>query len=53
MDNKELRPKTKKGLTPLETVVLSETGNVNFTKNRLLGAEEKAFRQAKKLSSKP
>jgi len=40
----------KKELTPLEKAAMNKVGDKNYTKQRLLGAERKAWRAAKKLS---
>jgi hypothetical protein len=39
-----------KKLTPLEKEAMKEFGDKRYTKQRLLGAEKKAWRAAKKLS---
>ena len=41
---------TKKELTPLEKASLRKMGDRSYTKQRLLGAERKGWRAAKKLS---
>jgi hypothetical protein len=40
----------KKELTPLEKEAMKKLGDKGYTKQRLLGAERKAWRAAKKLS---
>jgi hypothetical protein len=40
----------KKELTPLEEAAMGRFGDKGYTKQRLLGAERKAWRAAKKLS---
>jgi len=40
----------KKELTPLEKVVMERFGDKRFTKQRLLGAQLKTLRAAKRLS---
>jgi len=40
----------EKELTPLEKVAMEELGDKRYTKQRLLGAQRKAWRAAKKLS---
>ena len=40
----------KKGLTSLEKEAIKKLGDMRYTKQRLLGAERKTWRAAKKLS---